>query len=196
MKTLGVAWLIAVATTVCVGQELDFQAAERQIVRLPPTAFPMLPAAIIRELQRRGCTIPQPHEVFSKTPTTDWFSKKPINVVSGHFAKPGQVDWAVLCSVNGTSSILVFWNGSPTKPADIARSEDKNYLQGLGGDKIGFCRGINPVGKDYIAEHYQAYGGPQPPPMDHQGIDDVFLWKASAVQYFFDGKWLKLTGSD
>ena len=30
------------------------------------------------------------------------------NVVRGEFAKRGQSDWAVLCSVNGVSSILVF----------------------------------------------------------------------------------------
>jgi hypothetical protein len=106
------------------------------------------------------------------------------------------MDWAVLCSVNGASSILVFWNGSASNPAELAGSEDKNYLQGLGGDKIGFSRGISAVGKAFITQHYQAYGGPKPPPINHQGINDAFLGKASVVQYFFDGKWLTLTGSD
>jgi hypothetical protein len=168
-----------------IGQGLNFQEAERQIVRLPPTAFPMLPVAIVRELQRRNCTIPQ--EVFSKTPN---------NVVRGQFAKRRQVDWAVLCSVNGASRILVFWNGSANSPAELPAAEDKDYLQGLGGAKIGFSRGISAVGKDYITQHYQAHGGPKPPPIDHQGIDDAFLEKASVVQYFFEGKWLQLTGSD
>jgi len=187
MRTLRVACLMAVAAIVCFAQELDFQAAERQIVRLPPTAFPMLPRAVVRELQRRGCTIPQAASFFSKTPS---------NVVRGQFAKPGQVDLAVLCSVKGTSSILVFWNGSARNPAVLAGSEDKNYLQGLGGDEIGFSRGISAVGKDFIMECYQGFGGPQPPPINHQGIDDAFLGKASGIQYFFDGKWLKLQGSD
>jgi hypothetical protein len=168
-------------------QNLDFKAAERKIVRLPPSAFPMLPKAIVGELQRRGCTVPQ--EAFSN-------SKTPSNVVSGHFARPGQIDWAVLCSIKGTSSILVFWSGSPKNPSELARADDKGYLQGLGGDEIGFSRGIAPVNSSFILERYRAYGGPKPPAMDHQGINDAFLGKASGVHYFFNGTWLQLTGSD
>ena len=166
-------------------QELDFQAAARAIVRLPPSAFPVLPQAVRRELQRRGCTIPQ-----------EAFSKHPNNVISGQFAKPGQKDWAVLCSKNGASSILVFWNGSASNPAELAQGDDINYLQGEGGDRICYSRGISAAGSDFILEHYRAYGGPQPPALDHQGIDDAFIEKASVVNYFSAGKWLQLTGSD
>lgn len=175
----------AVTPFLAAAQDLDFDAAERAIVRLPPTAFPALPAAVIRELQRRRCTIPQ--ETFSKTPN---------NVIAGQFARPGQQDWAVLCSTGGASSILVFWKGSARNPAELARMEDKTFLQGLAGGKIGFSRGLSAIGSDFILEHYRAYGGPKPPPMDHQGIDDAFLEKASVVQYFFKGGWLQLTGSD
>jgi len=167
------------------GQDLDFNAAERKILRLPPTAFPMLPPAIVHELQNRGCTIPQ-----------DAFSKTPQNVISGEFAKHGQKGWAVLCSIKGSSSILVFWNGSAKNPAELNPAGDLNYLQGLGGDKIGYSRGISVVGSKFITEHFDAYGGPKPPPVDHDGIDDAFLEKGSSVQYFYNGKWLQLTGSD
>jgi hypothetical protein len=177
--------LLGVVAKAGIGQNLNFQEAERRIVRLPPTAFPMLPIAVIGELQRRGCTIPQ--EVFSKTPN---------NVISGQFARRWQKDWAVLCSVHGASSILVFWSGSGSNPSAIAPSADMNFLQGMGGDKIGFSRGISAVGRDFITRHYQAYGGTKPPPIDHQGINDAFLEKASVVQYFFDGKWMQLTGAD
>lgn len=140
---------------------------------------------MVRELQGRGCTIPQ-------TP----YTKKPHNVIRGDFAKPGQTDWAVLCSVKGVSTILVFWNGSERNPAEIAPMEDRNFLQGISTDEIGYSRGISPVGKDFIMRHYEAYGGPKPPPIDHQGIDDAFIEKASVMWYFFGGKWLKLTGAD
>ncbi len=63
-------------------------------------------------------------------------------------------------------------------------------------DKIGYSREITPVGKDFIIRHYIAYGGEKPPPIDDQGIDDAFLEKASVTWYFYDGKWLKLTGAD
>jgi hypothetical protein len=176
--------LAALATTNVPGQELDFQAAERKIVRLPPAAFPELPSAVVRELQHRGCTIPQ---ADFKTPT---------NVVSGEFVRRGQRDWAVLCSINGASSILIFWNGSAAHPADLARSEDKIYLQSWTDGKILFSRGIGAVGSDFIVKHYQAYGGGKPPRIDHQGIDDAFILKGSVVRYFFEGNWLELAGSD
>ena len=185
MSTLRLALALGVMAAVSVGQDLDFQAAERQIVRLPPTAIPRLPRAVVQELQRRGCTIPQ--EVFSKTPN---------NAVRGQFAKRGQMDWAVLCSINGASSILVFWNGSADSPAELATAEDKSYLQSLGADKIGFSRGISSVGKDYITGHQREFGGPKLPPIDHQGINDAFVGKASVVQYFFEGTWLQLIGAD
>jgi hypothetical protein len=73
----------------------QFDEAERRIVRVPPTSFPELPRNVVRELERRGCTIPQ-----------DALTKKPHNVIKGAFAKPGQVDWAVLCSIKGVWTIL------------------------------------------------------------------------------------------
>ena len=97
----------------------QFDEAERRIVRLPPAAFPELPRPVVHELQRRGCTIPQ-----------EAFTKEPHNVIHGEFAKTGQTDWAVLCSVKGVSTILVFWNGSEKNPAEIATLEDRIFLRG------------------------------------------------------------------
>src|SRR5437773_8891389 len=113
------------------------QSPEAQITRLSPAAFPELPANLVQELQRRGCTIPQ-----------ETFSKKRNNVIKGEFAKPGQTDWAVLCSVKGVSTILVFWNGSEKNPASLASREDIGYVQFIGGDQWGYSRGIDAVGKD------------------------------------------------
>ena len=52
------------------------------------------------------------------------------NVIKGEFAKPGQIDWAVLCSIGRVSSILVFWSGSETNPAEIEKTKDMDRLQG------------------------------------------------------------------
>ena len=163
----------------------QFDEAERRIVRLQPTAFPDLPRNVVRELKRRDCTIPQGP-----------FTKRAHNVIRGEFAEPGQTDWAVLCSVKGVSTILVFWNGSEKNPAEIAAMEDRNFLQGITADEIGYSRGIRAAGKDFIMRHYAAYGGPKPPPIDHQGIDDAFIEKASVTWYFYRGEWLRLTGAD
>ncbi len=161
------------------------QSPEEQIVRLSPAAFPELPANLVQELQRRQCTIPQ-----------ETYSKKRNNVIKGEFARPGQTDWAMLCSVKGVSTILVFWNESEENPASLAPLEDRGYVQFLGRGQWGYSRGIEAVGKDYIMRHHDAYGGPKPPPIDHLGINDVFIEKASVVWYFYQGQWLKLTGAD
>ena len=162
-----------------------FAQVPAKLVRLPPSAFPGLPANLVAELQHRGCRVPQ----------TDYTSK-PHNVIRGEFAKPGQTDWAVLCSVGGTSRILVFWNGSEKNPAAIAPLQDSIFLQGAGNGKLYFSRSISAVGKDFIMRHYRGYGGPKPPPLHHQGIDDAFLEKASVTWYHYGGRWLKLTGAD
>jgi hypothetical protein len=162
-----------------------FDEAERRIVRLRPAAFPALPAAVVQELQRRGCTIPQ-----------ESYTKKPHNVIRGEFARAGQTDWAVLCSVKGISRILVFWNGSAQDPASLAPMADRNYLQTITSTDTGYSRGLTSVGKAFIMRHYDAYGGPKPPPITHHGIDDAFIEKASVTWYFHGGKWLQLTGAD
>ena len=171
-------------------QMKPWEEADRAVLRLPPNAFTDLPASIMAELNRRGCTIPQvPEGVGLEKPGLQ-------NVIKGEFAKPGQTDWAVLCSVNRVSSILIYWNGSVEGVSEIEKRPDVDGLQGWAKDRIIYSRHLAAVSANYITEHYEAYGGPKPPPLDHLGIDDQFLGKASEVQYFYDGKWLHLTGAD
>lgn len=192
MKSAGIGFLVLLSagSTLSFAQlpkdfQRKFEEAERQIVRLPPAAFPELPGKVAGALRRRGCTIPQ-----------EAFAKKPHNVIRGQFARPGQTDWAVLCSVKGVSTILVFWNGAELNPDAIGAGPDSGWLQVVGEDQIGYSRAISPVGRAFILGHYQAYGGPKPPPIDHQGIDDAFVGKASVTWYLHGGKWLSLTGAD
>jgi hypothetical protein len=159
--------------------------ADRQVTRLPPSAFPQVPTEIRRELKRRGCTIPQ---VSS--------GKKPQNVIKGEFIGKGRADWAVLCSLNGISRILIFTNASEREPLELATHWDADSLQSGDGAAMKYSRAIEPVGREYILEHYRAYGGLKPPAVDHQGINDAFVGKASVVHYFYAGKWLELTGAD
>lgn len=152
-----------------------------------PSTFAELPIEVTVDLKRRGCRIPQQGDTAEKT-----------NVIHGMFAKVGQLDWAVLCSVDGVSRILVYWNGSEQNPAEIAKFDDRIYLdleKGAAGNSL-FLRMITPASKKLILKHYHAYGGPAPPTLDHQGIDDAFIGKASVTWYFYDKKWMKLTGAD
>ena len=167
----------------------DFQArfdpAAKAILSVPPDAFPQLPETIISTLRALECKIPQPSA-----------SGPPRNVIPGDFFAQGQAGWAVLCSSGGFSSILVFRDNFDAHPEELAKSEDKGYLQDVGNDKIAYSREITAVDRKFIMTHYRAYGGPEPPPIEHQGIDDAFLEKASVTYYWYQGKWMRLQGAD
>jgi hypothetical protein len=167
----------------------DWQARADQAIgkirRLPVESFPDLPPAIAGVLRARNCRVPQP----AAAGTTR-------NVIRGEFFAKGQAGWAVLCSANNSTMLIAFRNSRDTNPDIVNTSEDRGYIQELAGDRIGYSREITPAARDFIMRHYRAYGGPPPPPIDHHGIDDAFLEKASTTWYFHNGKWLRLQGAD
>ena len=169
------------------GEELDkWELADRETVRLPPSDFPHLSKSVRDDLDARGCTIPQ---VYCG-------NCKPHNVISGHFKHPSQVDWTVLCSIDRQSTLLIYWGGSAESVSELSTTADKRWLQGMGGDIIGFSHGIYTVDAKYITDHAHWYGGELPPHLDHEGIDEAFVEKASSVHYWYEGEWLQLRGAD
>ena len=166
----------------------EWVAAEKAIVRLPPAAFPNLPASVRADLERRQCTIPQPDGELDDPP--------PYNVIKGRFTSAQVVDIAVLCSKDGVSTILVFRGGSVKDVAELAESRDAGWLQTGHPKPIVFSRAILPASPDAIRTYYKEFGGPQPPPLDHDGIHNLFVDKASIVHYWWGGKWLQLQGAD
>jgi hypothetical protein len=163
----------------------EWSRADEQTVRLPPDRFSTLPTAIAARLRDLGCTVPQ------NVKTTE-----PHNVITGRFISAGNADWAVLCSRNRASSILVFVNGSPVSMIELEPSPDRQWLQGGAGGSIEFSRAIAVASPRYIVEHHDAFGGPDPPPLDHDGINDIFVEKGSVVLYWHQGQWLHLQGAD
>ena len=163
----------------------DWARADSTTLRLPPDSFPQLPAAVRADLGKRGCTIPQsPHAGVRH------------NVITGAFIQAGQKDWAVLCSIDHKSRVLVYRGGATAVIDTMGTTADADFLQGIGNNRIGFSHIINTVSRQYIEEHAAAYGGPKPPPIDHDGIDDAFAGKASGILYFYRGKWIGLQGAD
>lgn len=167
-----------------------FIRANAMTVRLRPDSFPGLPRAIARDLERRGCRIPQVSTIFPV--------KGPHNAVHGAIYGPGGDDWAVLCSVRDTSHILVYRAAIGAVVDSLATLPDETFLQVLtGSGEIGFSRRLGLVDGPAIRASAAAYEGPAPPTViDHLGIDDAYLGKASSVFYFFAGKWLRLQGAD
>ncbi len=155
--------------------------AARQIRRLQPEAFQELPRSVGAVLRQRGCLVPQPAP-----------DGPPRNVVRGEFFVKGQTGWAVLCSVAGLSAILVFRDDADTTPEQVAEGEDQSYVFRGDQSKIYYLREIAVADRKFIMTHYRAYGGPEPPPIDHHGIDDSSLETASITYYWHQGTWLRL----
>lgn len=164
----------------------DWDRADRATRRLAPSAIARLPAEVREEMERRGCTVPQPF------PGDD-----PANIVTGRFTSPDRLDWAVLCSRDRRSSILVFPGGEASGIAELAGEPDVDSLQTIDGNgTIGYSRALAVANAADIREYHKSSGGPPLPPLDHDGIEDVFIEKGSVVWYWSQGTWLTLPGAD
>ena len=168
--------------------------ADSMTLRLPPSRF-NLPDSIISYLETNGYTIPQ-----------IWFEKKTHNVISGSFSKAGQRDWAVLASKNRISSIMIFWNGSVHDITELEKMTDESFLQVVAKDSIGFSRYISTadtatiLGYQRMWKNYaEEYGGDYDIDIsiiDHDGIEEAFVEKASGIHYLHNKNWLRFSGAD
>jgi hypothetical protein len=158
---------------------------QKTVRRIGVEDFPELPSGVAEVLRSRRCTVPQPEQ-----------DGPARNIIQGEFFTSGEKGWAVLCSSGGKSSILVFRNGNDSRPEEIAESQDDAYLVDTGQGWTAYQREISTADRKFIIGHYRAYGGPEPPPIDHHGVDDSFLEKASVTWYWHKGKWMQLQGAD
>jgi hypothetical protein len=166
----------------------EWQAAADRIVRLAPANFRDLPPVVRRELESRGCLIPQLGSAFGSDRS---------NVVSGQFARPGQRDWAVLCSRADSSQVLLFWGGRADRVADWAPTPDAAWLQSMGTLGIQYSQYLATADSAAIAMYAREHGGPLPPgPITHHGLEVGFAEKASAISYWNEGRWYALQGAD
>jgi len=185
MRFAGLALLVLPLSDLRTEIEQDWSSADVATTRLKPSEFAEVPIAIRTELERRGCTVPQPHG-----------ATRPTNVISGKFTSSAMMDWAALCSRDRISVILVFRGASTTGVEELARQPDREFLQTVSGSAIGFSRGLGVASATFIKQHHDAKSDPPLPPLDHEGIDDRFIGKGSVVRYWSSGRWLQFTGSD
>ncbi len=164
----------------------DWLRADTATTRLNPSAFPSLPSQVRTALERRGCTIPQPSN-----------ADHPQNVISGEFTDSKQTDWAVLCSRERRSAILVFRGWRSDQVDELAEEADLQYLQVTTGNReIGYSRRLAVATPKTIRQRIPVRGAAKPRVTDHDGIENTFVGKASVVWYCLGGKWIRLSGSD
>jgi hypothetical protein len=151
------------------------------IHRLPISAFPELPAQIAGLLNQRGCVIPQTYEAH-----------RPENVVHGSLERDGSSDWAVLCSEQGTVSLLVFFASAPEHPIVLVTAPEKRRLQAQGPDKpLGFNWGIDPASPENVHEA-QSSMGHRPSPPDHDALADSVIDHSTVYHFYAKGQWTLL----
>ena len=147
---------------------------------LEPRSFSKLPTGVTATLQKIRCKIPQTVE-----------TRRPHNLIKGRFIRSEQTTWAALCSVHGTSRIVVVDRGGKVVVRSLAERPDSGYMA------PGFSRAIRVATPDEIRASDRRLGNRDPlPALDHDGIADGFEGKAGGILYFHRGGWLELAGSD
>ena len=116
---------------------------------LPPAAIRDLPVAVAQELRSRGCRVP---------------NKDSINIIRGEFFKPGQVDWAALCSTKKSTSLLVFPDGS-TEQIAVLQTTPKAFSKWS----------ISVISQEQLklSSSIGGWKGPQFTEIDHQVANSV-----------------------
>ena len=163
----------------------------RWVHLLPPDTFPQLPEPVHDSLVKRNCQIPVP-------------GRNITNVITGAFTARGAVQWAVLCSVLDTSQILIFNASNGVVVDSLNKSANSRWIQSNGGNTWLFSRLIahvpmsrlSFVPADTTIEEVLYYGRFLPKPIDHDGIDEAFVEKASTTFYFAHGRWFTVESGD
>jgi hypothetical protein len=152
------------------------------IRHLPVSSFPELPAGVVDLLNRRGCLVPQTYEAH-----------QPENVVHASLERAGSSDWAILCSVKGTVSLLVFFESGASQgvgqPLVLASAPETERLQvhdptGV----LGFNWGIDPASPAQVREA-QFGMEHRPPSLDHDALADSIIEHRTVYHFYAKSTW-------
>lgn len=151
------------------------------IRHLPISSFPDLPAELAGLLNRRGCLIPQSYEAHH-----------PENVIHASLESPGSSDWALLCSVHGTVSLLVSFSSAPAAVMELAAAPETERLQAHDPSGVlGFNWAIDPATPEQIRT--MQTGLPQRPPLlDHDALADSVVEGRTVYHFYSKGAWTVL----
>lgn len=164
---------------------VDGRATPYLIRHLPVSSFPDLPAAAAALLNRRGCLIPQTYQAH-----------QPENVIHASLERAGSSDWAALCSVKGTVSLVVYFASAPAALETVATALETARLQAHDVTGVlGFNWGIDPATP---AQVHQAQAGMQPRPtaLDHDALADSIIDHRTLYRFYTGNAWTVLETPD
>lgn len=165
--------------------KVNGQARPYKVEHLPASSFPALPAAVVAELNRRGCLIPQTYEAHG-----------PENVIHGGFRRAGEKDWAVLCSVRGTVSLLVFFDGAAASPEVLTTEAETSRLElNNASGKLEFDWGID-VATPELVHEAQAQMRRRPAKLDHDAVAESVIDGATVYHFYAGTAWATVETRD
>jgi hypothetical protein len=92
---------------------------------------------------------------------------------------------------------LIFWGGRASEPEELGRrTADAGFLQHVGGGRIGYSHVIRAVGPVELRERAGTDGAALRVELEHDGLEDAFAEKFSAIFYLEQGRWLLVGGAD
>jgi hypothetical protein len=151
------------------------------IRHLPISSFPNLPDELAAMLNQRGCLIPQTYEAH-----------RPENVIHASLERPGSSDWAVLCSAQGTVSLLVFFSSAPANLLVLSAAPETERLKVHDPSGVlGFNWGIDPASPEQVR---QAQAGllHRPTPVDHDALADSLVDQHTVYHFYLKNAWIVL----
>ncbi|MGO8933070.1 MAG: hypothetical protein ACLPLZ_11485 [Terracidiphilus sp.] len=164
---------------------IDGQLTHYLIRHLPVSSFPELPAAIQEQLDLRGCLIPQTYEAH-----------RPENVVHASLERPGSSDWAVLCSAQGSVSLLVFFGNGSSRPFTLASGPETERLQTHDPSGVlGFNWGIDPASPQEVHDAQLGMRHPSPR-LDHDALADTLVDRHTVYHFYLKSAWIVLEMQD
>ena len=164
---------------------VDGQSTPYIIRHLPVSSFPDLPTPIQDLLNRHGCLIPQTYQAH-----------RPENVVHASLERRGSSDWAVLCSAQGTVSLLVFFASNVAQPLIIASEPETRRLQPHDSTGVlGFNWGIDPASPERVREAQTAMLH-RPPRVDHDALADSEIEHRTVYRFYLKSAWTVLETQD
>jgi hypothetical protein len=151
------------------------------IRHLPVSSFPELPVELAALLNRRGCLIPQTYQAHH-----------PENVIHASLERPGSSDWAVLCSAQGTVSLLVYFSSAPAKLLVLSAAPETERLQAHDPSGVlGFNWGIDPASPEQIRTA-QIGLLHRPALVDHDALADTLIDHRTVYYFYLKNAWIVL----
>ena len=152
--------------------------------RLTPSTWPRLPEWLARSLRNASCEIPQ---FGLEIPAN--------NIVSGRFLVATRIDWAVVCSAGGSSTLLIF-SRALNMPVEVQAAKPDAlgvYDTGYGWE---YSEVIGRISARVARAAARRHDDELPKPIRADGVLICLKEAACSAHFWHERKWVVVATSD